>query len=153
MKRHIAGVMVLAAFALSEPLLAQGSPDSAPLTTKGGTVGTAPAGKGQIVFFRPGSMMGMALGCTVHEGAEQVARLGSGKYFVAVVEPGKHVYNTEGEAKDVLNLEIEPDETYFVKCKIGMGIAAGRANLSPSDRAEFAKKAKGLNLWTPKKDG
>lgn len=124
----------------------------APIKTKSGEVGAAPADQGQIVFFRPGSIMGGALGCTVREmqnGAEaQVARLGSGKYFVVTATPGKHQYYTEGEAKDRLNLEIEPGETYFVKCNIGMGVVAGRANLSPSDRATFEKKAKGLKLWS-----
>ena len=78
----------------------------------------------------------------------------SGKYFVISADPGKHEYFTEGEAKDRLNLEVEDGETYFVKCKIGMGIMAGRANLSPSDRGTFAGKAKGLTMWKgPKDDG
>jgi len=124
--------------------------DGAPITTKSGTLGTPVPGKAQIVFFRPGSLMGAALGCTVHEGTAEVARLGSGKYYVISVEPGKHEYFTEGEAKDKLNLEIESDETYFVKCKIGMGVMSGRANLSPSDSKTFAEKSKGLTMWTPK---
>jgi hypothetical protein len=32
-----------------------------------------------------------------------------------------------------------------------MGVMSGRANLSPSDKAAFAAKAKGLAIWTPKK--
>jgi len=102
-----------------------------------------------VVFFRPGSFVGAALGCTVHEGAAELARLGSGKYYVISAVPGKHEYFTEGEVTDKLALEVESDETYFVKCKIGMGIVAGRANISPSDRASFAEKAKGLTMWTP----
>lgn len=141
-------VAALATMVPSTILHAQGAAPA--FTTKSGTIGTPPSGKGQVVFYRPGSLMGAALGCTVHEGSTQVARLGSGKYWVAAVEPGKHTYNTEGEARDVLNLEIEPDETYFVKCNIGMGIASGRANLSPATAEEFAKKAKGLALWKPK---
>lgn len=130
--------------AAAQPLAAQ---DAAPLVTKSGPIAKPEAGKGMIVFYRPGSMMGAALGCTVHEGDKELARLGAGKFYPVAAEPGKHAFFTEGEAKDVLNLEIEPDETYFVKCKIGMGIVAGRANLSPSDEAEFAKKAKGLAMW------
>ncbi|MBX9795739.1 hypothetical protein [Sphingomonas sp.] len=144
-------VIALAASLAAAPIaLAQTAP--APIKTKSGEVGAAPADKGQIVFFRPGSIFGAALGCTVREGEgdakKQVARLGSGKYFVVTATPGKHQYYTEGEAKDRLNLEIEPGETYFVKCNIGMGVVAGRANLSPSDRATFEKKAKGLKLWS-----
>lgn len=144
-------VVAIAALALASIASAQ---SAAPIATKSGTIGSPAPGKGQVVFYRPGSMLGMALGCTVREGegaAEtQVARLGSGKYWVHEAEPGRHAYRTEGEVRDVLNLEIEPGETYFVKCRIGAGIAAGRANLSPSDQAEFGAKAKGLKLWEAK---
>lgn len=122
--------------------------------TKSGMIGAPAPGKGQVVFYRPGSMMGMALGCTVREGEgadeKQIARLGSGKYWVHQADPGKHSYRTESEVTDTLNMEVEPGETYFVKCKLGFGIAAGRPNISPSDQAEFATKAKGLKLWQPK---
>lgn len=122
----------------------------APIVTKSGALPAPEAGKAQVVFFRPGSIMGAALGCTVHEGEAEVARLGSGKFYVIAAEPGKHEYFTEGEATDRLALEVEGDETYFVKCNIGMGVMSGRANLSPSDRATFAGKAKGLTMWQPR---
>lgn len=128
----------------------------APIKTKSGTIGAPEAGKGQIIFFRPGSIMGMALGCTVREGegtaVAEIARLGSGKYYVIQAEPGRREYFTTGEATDKLALEIEPDETYFVKCNIGMGVMSGRANLSPSDREAFAKKAKGMKMWSGRDD-
>ncbi|WP_296612247.1 DUF2846 domain-containing protein [Sphingomonas sp.] len=126
--------------------------DGPAITTKSGTLGQPAAGMGQVVFFRPGSIMGAALGCTVHEDDKEIARLGSGKYHVVSATPGKHLYFTKGEATDKLNLEVETGETYFVRCNIGAGIMAGRANLSPSDQATFAKKAKGLTLWAGKKD-
>ncbi|QNQ10478.1 hypothetical protein [Sphingomonas alpina] len=159
MKKNIASLMLAVAVAgMAVPAIAQdgAAAATAAIATKSGTIGAPAAGKGMIVFYRPGSLMGAALGCTVREGEgaaeQQIARLGSGKYWVHMAEPGKHAYRTEGEKTDVLNLEIEPDETYFVKCKIGMGIMAGRANISPSDQAEFGKKAKGLKLWEPKAD-
>lgn len=146
----IAAALLLAsapAIAQSKKETAASASASGTLMTKSGALPAPAPGKGQIVFFRPGSMMGMALGCTVREGLTQIARLGSGKYYVVQVEPGRHEYSSRGEGKDVLALEIEPDETYFVKCNIGMGVMSGRANLSPSDRAAFAKKAKGLKMW------
>ncbi|RHW17361.1 hypothetical protein D1610_10310 [Sphingomonas gilva] len=134
-----------------EAAVTASAPALPPIKTKSGVLDEPEAGKGQVVFFRPGSIMGIALGCTVREmeGAvvNEVARLGSGKYYVVQVEPGRHEYFTTGERTDTLALEIEPDETYFVKCNIGMGLVAGGANLSPSDREAFAKKAKGLKMW------
>ncbi len=126
--------------------------DSAPIKTKSGEIGAAPAGKAQVVFYRPGSIMGMALGCTVHEGDRELARLGSGKYYVVTMAPGKHALFTRGQAADTLNLEVEADETYFVKCKIGNGTISGAPQLEPSDRDTFAKKAKGSSIWAPPAD-
>ena len=141
---------VLSALLLTAGAAIAGETADAPIVTKSGALPAVPEGKAQVVFFRPGSIMGAALGCTVHEGSAELARLGSGKYYVVAAEPGKHEYFTEGEATDRLALEVEADETYFVKCKIGLGVVAGRANLSPSDQAAFAEKAKGLTMWTPR---
>lgn len=98
-----------------------------------------PAGKGQIVFFRPGGM-GMAMGCSVNENGQKISSLGSGKYFVLVTTPGRHEYTVKSEAKDSLALEVEPDETQFAKCRIKMGIMMGRPDLTPATEAEFREK-------------
>ena len=154
MKKTLDFLLLAAAAGLAAPASAQtGQP---PIVTKSGSVGDAPAGKAQVVFWRPGTIIGGALGCTVREGEGanevEVARLGAGKYWVHVAEPGKHVYFTKGEATDRLNMELEPDETYFVRCNIGMGVMSGRAQVSPSDRATFAGKAKKMKLWEPKEE-
>jgi len=155
MGQHMNGKILAIALAAGALTIGTGvaiAADGPAITTKSGTLGEPASGMGQVVFFRPGSLMGAALGCTVHEDDKELARLGSGKYYVVSATPGKHLYFTKGEATDKLNLEVEADETYFVKCNIGMGIAAGRANLSPSDRDTFAKKAKGLTMWAGAKD-
>lgn len=119
----------------------------------GGFVGTAqaddgkapvaipapPAGKGQIVFFRTGTLMGAAMGCAVNENGQKISSLGSGRYFVLVTEPGRHEYTVKSEAKDVLALEVEADETQYAMCRIKMGIMAGRPDLRPATRDEFVK--------------
>jgi len=95
-----------------------------------------PTGQGQIVFFRPGGM-GMALGCSVNEGGQKVSSLGNGRYFIMVASPGRHEFMVHSEAKDVLALEVEPDETQFASCKIKMGIMVGRPDIRPATEAEF----------------
>ena len=62
---------------------------------------------------------------------------GLGSYFVSSIAPGTHVYTVHSEAKDVLTIEVEAGETYYVQGSITMGILAGRPNLSPSDEAAF----------------
>ncbi len=112
-----------------------------------GTAATVPAppqGKGQVVFFRPGSLMGAAIRCTIRENGRLVTRLGNGKFMIVPLDPGTHRFTTKTEATDTLNLEVEPGQTQYVRCKIGMGIAAGRSNISPSTAEEYAAKAKKL---------
>ncbi|WP_408950556.1 DUF2846 domain-containing protein [Lysobacter sp. Hz 25] len=111
-----------------------------------GLIAAPPAGKGQIVFFRPAKFVGGAVGYKVREGAVELGKLRSGKYFVVAVEPGAHEYTVHSEAKDILNMEVEAGETYYVKGTVTIGILAGRPNLSPSTVAEFDEIAGKLKL-------
>lgn len=144
-----AGALLLAALAM--PSAAQDA--SLSITTRSGTI-TAPAqGMGQIVFFRPNRLMGAALGCTVFENDAQIARLGNGRYYVVAATPGRHEFATKGFSEDRLSLEVEPGETYYVRCNIATGLMAGGANLSPSDKAAFVERAGKMRSWEPKDDG
>jgi hypothetical protein len=109
-------------------------------------VGAPEAGKALIVFFRPSKFTGAAVGFKVREGETELGKLRNGKYFVANVEPGTHQYTVHSEAKDVLTLEVEAGETYYVQGTITMGFMAGRPNLSPSDQATFDGIAGKLKL-------
>ncbi len=98
------------------------------------------AGKGQIVIFRP-SAMGFAVKCTVRENGAMIGRVGAGKYYVVEVDPGLHTLTTKTESTDTVNVQVEPDETSFVKCNIAMGVMVGRPNLAPASEADFTKVA------------
>jgi hypothetical protein len=107
----------------------------------GASIPAPPAGKGQVLFYRPGSLIGAAIICNVREKGHLIGRPSNGRYFIVTVDPGPHTYTTHSEATDTLNVEVEPDETNYVKCKIGAGVMAGRPNLSPSTKAEFDLKS------------
>jgi hypothetical protein len=125
---------------LAGPALAAEKAPVAPIE-----IAPPPEGKGQIVFFRRGGI-GPLISCAVSENAARVSRLPPGKYFVHVAEPGQHAYTVSSEAKDTLNLEVEPGQTQYAKCNIRMGILAGRPNLAPSTKDEFDKGAGKLKL-------
>lgn len=116
-----------------------------------GKVGPAPADKAQVVFFRPSKMMGGAVGFKVREGEQELGKLRSGNYFIHLAEPGTHEYTVHSEAKDVLTMEVEEGETYFVQGTISMGVMAGRPNLSPSDEAAFNAVSEKLKASKPVK--
>ena len=105
-----------------------------------------PEGKGQIVFFREKKFAGSAIRYKVREGDTELGKLSSGSYFVLPVEPGTHQYTVHSEAKDILTLEVEAGETYYVVGSITMGFLAGRPNLSPSDQATFDGMSAKLKL-------
>lgn len=134
---------ILAALAatVAAPATAGEKESSAPVT-----IPAPPAGQGQVVFFRPGAFVGSAIRCTVREDGKMIGRAGNGRYFVIAAAPGKHTFTTKTEATDTLNVEVEPDETTYVKCKIGMGLVAGRPNLSPATAEDFAKVAPKIKL-------
>lgn len=109
-------------------------------------IGAPQEGKAQVVFFRPSKFKGAAIGFKVREGETELGKLRNGKYFVSNVEPGTHQYTVHSEAKDVLTMEVEAGETYYILGTITMGIMAGRPNLSPSDQATFDSMAAKLEL-------
>jgi Protein of unknown function (DUF2846) len=102
-------------------------------------VAPPPEGKGQVVFFRPSNMLGMALSFSVHEGDKGIGKLSNGSYFVHVADPGPHLFTIQSEVTDKLTLEIDAGETYYVKQTIGVGIVAGRPRLSPAEQGDFER--------------
>jgi hypothetical protein len=139
----ITAVAAVAALSLSaSPVMAKDKKEKEDDAGAGpATIPAPPAGKGQIVFYRPGGM-GWALGCSVNEKGQKLSSLGAGRYFILVTDPGRHEYTVKSEAKDVLALEVEADETQYAKCRIKMGIMVGRPDLAPGSEAEFKEKNK-----------
>ena len=117
--------------------------------TMAGLIAPPPPGKGQVVFYRRGTMMGALISCAVSEEGTKLSSLSPGKYFVQVVEPGIHSFSVQSEAKDVLRMEVEAGQTYYASCAITMGFMAGRPNLSPSDEPTFSSLSAKLKLVAP----
>lgn len=101
-------------------------------------IGRAPTGKALIVFFREPKIMGAVAAVTVRKGDHEVGTLRSGRYFVVTVDPGTHVYSVQGETRDVLEVDAEAGQTYYVEGSIGMGLLAGRPDLAMSSEVMFA---------------
>ncbi|NBC35736.1 hypothetical protein GTZ99_04100 [Novosphingobium sp. FSY-8] len=96
-----------------------------------------PRGSGLVVFFRPGSMNWAGIGCTVKEEGQKVSSLGNGRWFAMVARPGLHTFRVTGETTDELRMEVEPDETRFVVCRMRMSALIARPFIRPADEGEF----------------
>jgi hypothetical protein len=95
------------------------------------------ANTGTVVFFREKKFAGGGVNYKVRENGVELCKLKSGSFCTVQVPAGKHEFVVHSEAKDVLTLEVEPGETYYVVGGISVGFLAGRPNLSPSDKAAF----------------
>lgn len=111
---------------------------AAPATVSSIAIPAPPTGTGQVVFFREKKFAGGGVRFKVRENGEELGKLGSGVYFVHTTQPGAHEYVVHSESEDVLTLEVEEGETYYVQGSITMGVLVGRPNLSPSDETVFA---------------
>jgi len=133
-----------AAPAEAAPVEAEPAPaPQAPAVAQLNPIPAPPAGKGQVVFFRPSRMVGAAISVSVHEGGKGICKLTNGSYCIYVAEPGTTEYMVSLEATDSLRMEIEEGETYYVIEAMAMGVLAARPNLTPSTEAAFqAKKLK-----------
>jgi hypothetical protein len=136
MKNHV--ILALMALGCATSVAAQDVPvEAADDAAPEAPIAEIPEGKGKIIFFRKGGLVGAAISCAVHEKGERLTSLPPGRFAIVYADPGIHEYSVKSEATDMLRLEVETGETYYSKCNISMGIMAGRPNLSPSDKANF----------------
>jgi hypothetical protein len=151
MKLFNAGLVALL-LAPGAAISADNAPAAAPAAAAAGSE------TGTVVFFREKKMMGAAISYKVRENGIELCKLGSGSFCTVQVPVGKHEYVTKTEAKDVLTMEVESGETYYVQASISMGVMAGHSNLAPSTRDVFdGMKAKlkdntGKDLDPPKEE-
>ncbi len=156
--RHITRTFLLSAL-MTAAVAAHAQDAAAPAAEQAQTAAAMPEGisapaegMGQIVFFRPSKFKGAAISYKVREGETELGKLSNGAYFVLQATPGAHAYTVHSEAKDVLNLEVEAGETYYVVGGVSMGFMAGRPNLSPATEADFQAAAAKLKPAKPLKD-
>ena len=122
------------------------------MTVGQNTVSAPGEGMGQVIFYRPSKMVGMALSFSVREDGKGVGKLGNGSYFALTAAPGEHTYTIESEVTDKLTLEVDAGETYYVQQSIGMGIMMGRPHLAPSTAEAFGAKSLKVSTRTPHDD-
>jgi hypothetical protein len=98
-----------------------------------------PAGMGQVVFFRRHTVLGTAQWFNVRDDGAALGKLNNGSFFIVPVSPGQHSFTakTEPEFNDMLTLQIDPGETYYVEAMLTKGVLIGVPDLTPSDRTHF----------------
>jgi hypothetical protein len=118
---------------------AASAPTAAEPAQPAGHVPPPPPGKSQVVFFRTGAYMGAATWFKIRENGAELGKLSNQSYFVAVLDPGPHAFTAATENQTHLKLELDPDETYYVRGTLQMGVLLYEPNLQPADAVLFEK--------------
>ena len=98
------------------------------------SMGMAPEGKSQVVFFRSSKSPGDAINVT--ENSEARVELDPGMYYVVTAAPGAHGYATGDGGK--VDLALETGKTYYVQV---VRNKAGHAQLLRSSADKFQRAA------------
>lgn len=89
--------------------------------------------KGLVVFYRLKSMKGAAVHMLVNSSDGAAGNLTSGSMFYQYYEPGQRTFDVSTPSvagSDLIMLDINAGETYFVRGEILMGWPVGRPRLS-----------------------
>lgn len=106
-----------------------------------------PPGKALVVFYRTWAYPGGALSFTVHEGPADVGLLSPGTYFTALADPGWHTYTVRAERHADMQIDLEADETYYVRFELGTGWLLYQPSLVPTEQWQWLEDAQhGLKL-------
>src|SRR5262249_863416 len=89
---------------------------------------------------RPTGFAGSAISCAVSENGAKISSLPPGRFFVVVVDPGKHTYSVSSEATDQIYFDLKPGQTNYVKCHVETGMWAGRPKVDVGQERDFTRK-------------
>jgi hypothetical protein len=92
---------------------------------------------GRVVFFREKSRLGAAVRFKVRENGKPLGKLSNGTFFVVNLSPGVHHFVVHSDAEDVLTLEVESGDIYYLRGSVQPGLYLGRPNLAPSTSQVF----------------
>ena len=129
MKTRLSSALLITV--LCAPLGALAQDAAAPAATG------ASSATGTVVFFREKKFAGGGISYKVRENGVELCKLKNGSYCTLQVPVGKHQYEVHSEAKDLLTLEVESGETYYVSGGMSVGVFAGHPNLSPSSKPAY----------------
>jgi len=89
--------------------------------------------KGLVVFYRSKSMKGAAVHLLVNSSDGAAGNLTSGSMFYHYYDPGQRTFDVSTPSvagSDLITLDINAGETYFVRGEVLMGWPVGRPKLS-----------------------
>ncbi|SDE62194.1 hypothetical protein SAMN05421544_11550 [Riemerella columbipharyngis] len=107
---------------------------------------TIQEGNATICVVRPNVIWAAAIKSKIYQDDKLVGRLGHGSYLCWETEAKPLSIVATTENKDVLNLDLVPQQKYFIRLDYNLGFVVGRARLVQIDEQEFDKYLPRLHL-------
>jgi hypothetical protein len=94
--------------------------------------------KAKVVFIRTFNWFGGGVGYNVFEGSKKVLRIRPQTFKVIDVDAKATRFWAKTEVKRHLDINMQPNDVYYVRCKAGLGIFLYRPSFETLNEAEFA---------------
>jgi len=101
--------------------------------------------KATVHIYRYKQFVGGALEPSVYCDEVQLARMDNGRYFAAMVDPGKHTFRSN-DTQSGIELDAKAGQEYFIRVEIATGFAKGhgRLILKSPEQGSYELKSKKL---------
>jgi hypothetical protein len=109
-----------------------------------------PAANAKVFVYRYKQLTGAALAPSVYCDEVQLARMDNGRYFVASISPGKHVFRSN-DAQSGVEMETLPGKEYYIRVELATGFLKGHGRLVETTPEQGAYEVKKLKLLDPDK--
>ncbi len=88
----------------------------------------ADGGKATVYIYRYKQFVGAALEPSVFCDDTALARMDNGRYFMAKIDPGKHLFRSNDKQSGV-ELDLKSGQEYFLRVEIATGFMKGHGRL------------------------
>ena len=148
MKRLIACFIACVAFLLS----VASAQEAQSANTVADVNSAAPSNDSQatVYIYRYKQFVGQALSPSVYCDENELARMENGRYFVARLTPGKHVFRSNDKQAGI-DEELKPGQKYYIRVELATGFMKGHGRLVPVALEQGSYEIKNLKPLDPDK--
>jgi hypothetical protein len=111
------------------------------------TVNAGKDSQASVYVYRYKQFVGSALSPSVYCDETELARMDNGKFFVAKLSPGKHVFRSNDKQAGI-EIDIKGGQDYYIRVELATGFMKGHGRLvlvTPEQGSYEIKKLKPLS--------
>lgn len=127
MKLRFTYTIVCAALLLSLAS-AQESTQQPTTPAQGASAAAATDSQATVYVYRYKQFVGSALAPSVFCDETELARMENGRFFVAKLAPGKHVFRSNDKQAGI-EVELKPGQQYYIRVELATGFMKGHGRL------------------------